>query len=95
MTFCITGTLSRTRDEWVKAINENGGFVKSSVTSSLSYLIIGDEPGDTKLNAARRFGIRTITEDDLTRMIGRSPSRRPKVQEKPKEKGNRFSVLEL
>jgi DNA ligase (NAD+) len=96
--FCITGALSRTRDEWTKIINENGGLVKSSVTSNLDYLIVGDEPGDTKLDAAQRFGIRTLRERDLSRLLTLHPveTEEPgKSGKRKKGKGTRIDALEM
>lgn len=68
LSFIITGTLSISRSEFEKTIKINGGEIKSSVSKSLSYLIVGENPGD-KLEKAKKFGIKIVNENDIFNMI--------------------------
>lgn len=64
--FCITGALSKKRGEVEKAIEDAGGVVRSSVSSGLDYLVIADpQSQSTKAVAARKKGIKLISEENL------------------------------
>ncbi|MFH1263054.1 MAG: NAD-dependent DNA ligase LigA [Pseudomonadota bacterium] len=68
--FCITGTLSRSRDEVKNDILKAGGKWSPSVAKDTNYLVAGENVGDTKLAAARKKGVLIITEKSLYEMIG-------------------------
>jgi len=68
LTFVITGTLPRPRKEVEEMIEAAGGHAASSVSKSTSYLVVGEAPG-SKLEKARRLGVKTITYDDLMEML--------------------------
>jgi DNA ligase (NAD+) len=69
MTFVITGTLPGiSRREAKELIQRYGGKVTDSVSKRTSYLVVGESPG-SKLDRARKLGVRTISFDDLRRMI--------------------------
>lgn len=68
LSFCITGKLSKTRDEYVAIIEENGGKWASGVSKSLSFLICGEDSG-SKLDKANKLGIKILTEDEFNAMI--------------------------
>ena len=69
MTFCITGTLSRPRKEISLSIKNEGGKVVSTVSQNLDYLVSGGSSG-SKLDRARKLGIRVISESDLDKILG-------------------------
>jgi DNA ligase (NAD+) len=69
LTFVITGTLPRPRKEVEEMIEAAGGHASSSVSKSTNYLVVGESPG-SKLEKARRLGVKTITYDDLMEMLG-------------------------
>jgi len=70
--FVVTGTLEKmTREDAHKKIIQNGGDVHSSVSSKTNYLVVGDEPGENKLNQAKKFGTNIISERDFISMISR------------------------
>ncbi len=70
-TFVLTGTLlSFTREEARALIEGQGGKVSSSVGSKTDCVIVGEEPG-SKYDKARALGIRTLTEDDFKKLLGR------------------------
>ena len=70
-TFCITGTLSRPRKEISLSIKSQGGKIVSSVSGNLSFLVAGDSAG-SKLERAKRLGVRVISETELDEMLGGS-----------------------
>ena len=67
-TFVITGTLSKPRPYFKKLIEDNGGKVSSSVSSSTDYLLCGTEPG-SKEAKARKLGVEVIGENGFVNMI--------------------------
>lgn len=42
-----------------------GAIVKISMSSSVDYLIVGDNPSQSKIQAANKFGIKIIYEEEL------------------------------
>ena len=70
--FVITGALlSGTRDFVIREIERAGGTVKSGVSAKVNFLVMGEEAGATKTNAAKRHGVQVITEEELYRKIGK------------------------
>lgn len=59
--FAITGTLSKSRKEFVKLIEINGGTFSSSITKSVDILILG-EGGGSKLKKAEALEIQVYKE---------------------------------
>jgi len=68
-TFCITGTLTRPRKEIALSIKSEGGKVVSSVSGNLHYLVAGASAG-SKMDKARRLGVRVISETELDDLLG-------------------------
>lgn len=66
----ITGKLQCLRKEAVAALERLGARVTNTVSYSTDMVLMGDKVGMTKMNKVHRYGIKTITEDDLDRMIG-------------------------
>ena len=66
--FCLTGTLSKKRKDYEALIRQHGGIVKSAVSKSLDYLVVGQAPG-SKEAKAKQFGIPCIPESDLVKMM--------------------------
>ena len=67
-TFVITGTLSKSRDEFKAILEANGAKVSGSVSKKTDFVLYGEEAG-SKLDKARELGVAMITEDELRRMI--------------------------
>lgn len=69
-TFVITGTLEMgPRDAAQERIRALGGQTADTVTKRTSFLVVGSDPGSTKLEKARKLGVPIITEADLSRMM--------------------------
>jgi DNA ligase (NAD+) len=70
-TYVITGTLERfTREEAAAALEELGAKVGNSVSSKTTGLVVGEEPGKSKLTKAEKSGVPLLSEDDLLRLLG-------------------------
>lgn len=62
--FLVTGTLPVKRDEAHELIESNGGKLLSGVSSKLSYLVVGDDPG-SKVEKAQSLNVKIISWDEL------------------------------
>lgn len=73
--FCITGSLPgvSSRIEAENQIVKRGGLVKGSVTRNLSYLVVGNDAGATKSDAAKRWGTVCLTPDEFFDMLDWRP----------------------
>lgn len=70
LTLLATGTMKHfSREQIEKVIRENGGKVASSVSKNLSYLIVGEEPGESKIKKAKELNIKMISEDEFLNLI--------------------------
>lgn len=67
--FCITGKLSKSRDEVKEDIIQAGGSWSSTVTKNLDYLVTNEDAGSTKSLKAKKMGVNVITEDALYLLI--------------------------
>jgi DNA ligase (NAD+) len=68
----ITGTLEKyTRDEAKAALEALGAKVSDSVSSKTTALVVGEEPGRSKLTKAERAGVPILAESDLDSLLGR------------------------
>jgi DNA ligase (NAD+) len=70
-TYVITGTLENfTRDEAAAALEAQGAKVVNSVSGKTTGLIVGEEPGNSKLAKARKVEVPLLTEQDLVELLG-------------------------
>ncbi|MFH1233126.1 MAG: NAD-dependent DNA ligase LigA [Patescibacteria group bacterium] len=70
-TFVLTGALSGlTRDEAKAKIRELGGDISSSVSKNTAYVIAGNDPG-SKLEKAKKLGVKIIGEEEFIKIIMR------------------------
>jgi DNA ligase (NAD+) len=68
-TFVITGTLkSLTRSEAQKKIRLLGGSPLTSLSLKTNYLVVGENPG-SKLQKAKKLGVKIIDEKEFLRII--------------------------
>ncbi len=69
--YVITGTLERfTREEAQAALEALGAKVASSPSSKTTGLIVGEDPGKSKLTKAEQAGVPILTEQDLLKLLG-------------------------
>ncbi|HEY6607206.1 MAG TPA: NAD-dependent DNA ligase LigA [Gaiellaceae bacterium] len=69
-TYVITGTLERlTRDDAAAALEARGAKVVNSVSGKTTGLVVGEEPGNSKLSKARKLDVPLLTEQDLEQLL--------------------------
>jgi DNA ligase (NAD+) len=73
MTFVITGTLTRPREEIQQWIEAQGGKVTGSVSAKTDYLVIGENPGGSKFRRAQQLGTPMLGEDELGQLAQTAP----------------------
>jgi DNA ligase (NAD+) len=71
-TYVITGTLEDySRDQAAAELEGLGAKVTNSVSKKTTGLIVGEEPGNSKLTKAQREGVPLLTEQDLLALLRR------------------------
>ena len=69
-TYVITGTLeSMSREEATASLEAKGAKVTNSVSKKTTGLIVGEEPGASKLTKAQREGVSLLGEADLAALL--------------------------
>ena len=69
-TYVITGTLERwTREEAQAELEARGAKVTGSVSKKTTGLVVGEEPGSSKLTKAQRAGVPLISETELAELL--------------------------
>ncbi len=69
-TYVVTGTLeSMSREEATAALEAKGAKVTGSVSKKTTGLVVGEEPGASKLTKAQREGVPLLTEADLLALL--------------------------
>jgi DNA ligase (NAD+) len=69
-TYVITGTLEGwSRDEAAAALEARGAKVTGSVSNKTAALIVGEEPGASKLTKAQQLGVPLLAEAELQGLL--------------------------
>jgi DNA ligase (NAD+) len=69
-TYVITGTLEAfTRDEAAAALEAKGAKVVNSVSGKTTGLVVGEDPGNSKLTKARKVEVPILSEADLVELL--------------------------
>ncbi len=67
----VSGVFSRhTRDEYKELIEKNGGKNSSSISGSTSFILAGDNMGQSKREKAEELGIIILNEEEFLKIIG-------------------------
>jgi len=70
--YVVTGTLEGySREEAKAALETLGAKVSDSVSGKTTGLVVGEEPGASKLTKAQKAGVPLLTEADLRRLLER------------------------
>ena len=90
LTFVITGVLeSLEREDAQELIQKYGGKVTQSISKKTSYIVVGSDPGQSKLAKASSLNTKQISEDELLDLIrtlpGKAESSTPKSTAKGKQ----------
>jgi DNA ligase (NAD+) len=72
LTFVITGTLSKPRNEIKELVERYGGKVAGSVSKKTSFVLAGESAGD-KLADAKKLGVKIINEEGFNKMAKKGP----------------------
>jgi DNA ligase (NAD+) len=68
--YVITGTLETyTREQAAAALEQLGAKVSDGVSKKTTGLVVGEEPGASKLKKAQAAGVELLTEADLERLL--------------------------
>ena len=71
-TYVITGTLEAfTRDQAAAELEALGAKVVNSVSGKTTGLIVGEEPGNSKLTKARKLEVPLLNEKELVELLAR------------------------
>jgi len=71
VTFCLTGTLSATRNVITQKIKEVGWKVHTNPVFTVDYLVVGLQPGEGKVSTAKSRDIPLISEEILNEWLDR------------------------
>ena len=71
--FVITGTLDAfPRHEVEVRVKSLGGTFKDNVTVNTTYLVVGADPGGSKLARAQKLAIKQINEEGFLHLLGQA-----------------------
>ncbi|KNC98455.1 replication factor C subunit 1 [Spizellomyces punctatus DAOM BR117] len=88
MAFVFTGELtSISRDDAASLVKRHGGRVTGAPSSKTSYVVVGEEPGESKLKKAKELKLQTLDEDGLFELIRTLPGKTSAAVTTPKSKG--------
>lgn len=73
LSVCVTGVLSRRREEVLAEVRAAGGEVHDTVKKTTSYLVAGDKTGKSKLDQARKYGTKVVDEAGLYALLRPAP----------------------
>jgi DNA ligase (NAD+) len=72
-TYVITGTLEVfSRDQAAAELEAKGAKVVNSVSGKTTGLIVGEEPGNSKLTKARKLEVPLLDEQELLKLLSRT-----------------------
>jgi len=73
LSFCVTGVLSRRREDVHADIRAAGGEIHDKVKTGTTYLVAGEKVGKSKLDSAKKHGTKVISETDLGELLAGRP----------------------
>ncbi len=70
LTFVFTGSLDGlTRGDAQELVERHGGSATSSVSSNTDYLVVGDDPGQSKRSAADEHDVPTLDQSEFEQLL--------------------------
>lgn len=73
LSVCVTGVLTRKREDVHQSIIAAGGVVHDKVKRGTNYLVTGAKVGQSKIDAAQKNATKVITESELEQLIKGNP----------------------
>ena len=68
--FVITGTLKEmSREQAAEKIEMLGGKFQKSISKTTDFLVVGEKVGATKIEKAKKLGVKILEEDDFLEML--------------------------
>jgi len=67
--FCVTGTLSLPRERIHERLRQAGAAIHETVKKDTTDLVAGEKVGKTKLDKARKLGVRVLSEAELWSLV--------------------------
>ena len=67
--FCVTGVLTRKREDVHALLRAAGASIHDSVKKDTTYLVAGDKTGKTKLDQAKKYGARVVSEEEMDKLL--------------------------
>ena len=58
------------RDAVADKIRQLGGVFQTAVAKDTDYLVIGENPGASKIKNAEKYGVKVINENELINILG-------------------------
>lgn len=68
-TIVFTGALTESRAAHAEKVNTVGARFVDSLSSNTDYLVVGKEPGAAKLRAAKKHGVKKLTERQWLKIL--------------------------
>jgi DNA ligase (NAD+) len=65
----VTGVLTRKREDVHALLRGAGGTIHDSVKKGTTYLVAGEKTGKTKLDQAKKHGVRVLSEEEMDRLL--------------------------
>lgn len=67
--FCVTGVLTRKREDVHALLRAAGATIHDSVKKGTTHLVAGDKTGKTKLDQAKKHGTRVVSEEEMDKLL--------------------------
>jgi len=67
----FTGKMQGSRDKMKKHAKSIGIKILTSVSAKTDYLVVGEKVGQKKIESAKKFGVKVLSEEDYQAMIER------------------------
>lgn len=74
-TIVFTGALSESRNAHAEKVRAVGANFVNSVSSNTDYLVVGKNPGDVKLEGAKKHSVKKITERQWLKILNEAYAR--------------------
>jgi len=74
-TIVLTGKLKEIRKAHAEKISAVGARFVDSVSSKTDFLVVGEDPGDDKLKAAEKYGVKKLSERQWLKILNEAYTR--------------------